>query len=166
MAGALQFAGCFFAEQPNIAIVYGNRIIIDEAGRKSGAGFFPATTLTPSGILFMCPTKRCSGDAHFTKLLAASAHPFSLRWTGIYSFGLSLLAHVFTGLPISLPASAFIANRRLTIFWVPSVSMRSPVCWRRTEEIKNSYRMRSNLCEALLKCSIRYSCQASPARLL
>jgi hypothetical protein len=41
LPGALQFAGCFFAEHPNIDVIYGHRVIIDEAGQEVGRWILP-----------------------------------------------------------------------------------------------------------------------------
>ncbi len=110
--------------------------------------------------------KRCSGGNPFTKQSAELINRFSLPWIGTSCFDLSKLEHASLEYPISWRASVFTAKQKTqTLSEVVGEREKALLMARehpagrnlnRVQRLQDSYRLRSSLCAALLKCGIRY----------
>jgi glycosyltransferase involved in cell wall biosynthesis len=61
MPGTLRFVCGFFAEHPEIDVIYGHRIVIDEAGREVGRWVLPRHDAKAIRHFDYVPRKRCFG---------------------------------------------------------------------------------------------------------
>jgi len=166
MAGALQFVGEFFAAHPCIDVIYGHRVVIDEAGQEVGRWILPRHDAhairhfdyVPQETLFwrrslyeavggICPSFQFAMDWD----LLLRFITFGARFYRAPHFLACFRIHSKQKTHTLLDTVGENEKARLLAREHPN-----GYCWRRTEEIKNSYRMRSSLCAALLKCGIRY----------
>jgi glycosyltransferase involved in cell wall biosynthesis len=166
MPGALQFVGGFFAQHPEIDVIYGHRIVIDEAGQEVGRWILPPHDAeairhfdyVPQETLFWRRTlyDRVGGiDPLFR---------FAMDWDLLLRF-LSAGAR-FYRTPYFL--SCFrIHSKQKTFTLLNSVGEceKARLIARehpngcnleRARELENSYRMRSSICAAFLKWGMRY----------
>lgn len=166
MVGALQYVGAFFAAHPHIDVIYGHRIVIDEAGREVGRWFLPRHDphairhfdYVPQETLFwrrslyesvggICPSFQFAMDWDLLLRFMASGARFyrAPHFLACFRIHDKQKTHTLLDTVGEHERARLLAREHPDGY-----------CWRRTEEIKNSYRMRSSLCATLLKYGIRY----------
>ncbi len=166
LPGALHFVGSFFAEHPEIDVIYGHRIIIDESGREVGRWVLPRHDgeamrhfdYIPQETLFW---RRSLYDA--VGRIDPSFH-FALDWDLLLRFR----AHGarFFRVPFFLACFRVHPQQKTsTIMETVGASEMALLMKRehpgarsskRVQQLYKSYRLRSSLCATLLKCGIRY----------
>jgi glycosyltransferase involved in cell wall biosynthesis len=166
MPGALRFVGGFFTEHPNIDVIYGHRIIIDEAGREVGRWVLPRHDAeairhfdyVPQETLFwrrslydtvggINPLFQFAMD--WDLLLRFIA--YGARFSRVPYFLACFRVHDKQKTHTLLDVVGEREKARLMAHEYPG--RRSP---KRVQQLHDSYRLRSSLCATLLKCGIRY----------
>jgi GT2 family glycosyltransferase len=166
MPGALRFVGGFFAAHPDIDVIYGHRIIVDETGQEVGRWILPRHDpeairhfdFVPQETLFW-------RRALYDKVGGISpSFQFAMDWDLLLRF--IAAGARFSRVPHFL-ACFRVHNRQKTHALLDTLGERekarliereyptggSP---QRVQQLQDSYQMRSSLCATLLKCGIRY----------
>ena len=166
MPGALRFVGGFFATHPDIDVIYGHRITIDETGQEVGRWVLPRHDpeairhfdYIPQETLFWRRTL-------YDKVGGISpSFQFAMDWDLLLRF--VACGARFSRVPYFL-ACFRVHNKQKTHTLLESIGKREIACLMareypeghspgRVHQLQNSYRLRSSLCATLLKCGIRY----------
>ena len=166
MPGSLQFVAGFFAKHPDIDVIYGHRIIIDEAGQEVGRWVLPRHDAqairhfdyVPQETLFW---RRSLYDAVGG---ISQSFQFAMDWDLLLRFIAG--GARFSRVPYFLACFRIHDKQKThTLLATAGADEKARLIarehpngcyWQRARELESSYRMRSSLCATLLKCGIRY----------
>jgi hypothetical protein len=166
MPGALRFVGEFFATHPDIDVIYGHRIIIDESGREVGRWILPRHDpeairhfdYVPQETLFWRRTL-------YDKVGGINpSFQFAMDWDLLLRF--IRVSARFCRVPYFLACFRLHGKQKThTLLDVVGEREKALLMHReypegrsleRVQQLQHSYRLRSSLCATFLKCGIRY----------
>ena len=166
MPGALRFVGGFFATHPDIDVIYGHRIIIDESGREVGRWILPRHDAEAIRHFDYVPQETLFWRrALYDKVGGISpSFQFAMDWDLLLRF--IACGARFSRVPYFL-ACFRVHNKQKTHTRLESIGKREIACLmarehpeghspERVHQLREFYQMRSSLCATLLKCGIRY----------
>ena len=166
LPGTLRFVGAFFAKHPDIDVIYGHRIIIDEAGQEVGRWILPRHNAEAIRHFDYVPQETLFWRKSLYEAVGGvdQSFQFAMDWDLLLRF-LSAGARFYRA-PYFL-ACFRIHNKQKTLTLLNTVGEHekarliarehpSGCCRERTQGLNDSYRMRSSLYATLLKCGIRY----------
>jgi glycosyltransferase involved in cell wall biosynthesis len=167
MPGALRFVGGFFAEHPEIDVIYGHRIVIDELGREVGRWILPRHDAQAIRHFDYVPQETLFWRRSLYDKVGGinPSFQFAMDWDLLLRF-MSAGTARFYRTPYFL-ACFRVHKKQKTNTLLKTVGEYEKArliarehpngrCSKRARELESSYRLRSSLCAALLKCGIRY----------
>jgi glycosyltransferase involved in cell wall biosynthesis len=166
MPGALRFVGGVFAEHPEIDVIYGHRIVIDEAGREVGRWVLPRHDAKAIRHFDYVPQETLFWKRSLYEAVGGinQSLQFAMDWDLLLRF--MQAGASFRRVPHFL-ACFRVHNKQKTHSILDDVGEREKAVLmareypggrssERVTQLQNSYRLRSSLCAILLKYGIRY----------
>ena len=166
LPGALRFVGELFAEHPEIDVIYGHRLVIDEAGREVGRWVLPRHDAQAIQNFDYVPQETLFWRKSLYEAVGGinQSFQFAMDWDLLLRF--IQAGARFRRVPYFL-ACFRVHNKQKTHTLLDVVGEREKArlmareypagrSSKRVLRLQNSYRLRSSLCATLLKCGIKY----------
>ena len=83
MPGALRYVGRYFRQHPEVDVIYGHRVIINQDGLEIGRWVIPPTTRNACDVSTIFRRRHFSGEDTSMKRSGGSTSGFISRWIGI-----------------------------------------------------------------------------------
>lgn len=166
LPGALRFVGEFFALHPNVDVIYGHRVIVDDDGQEVGRWILPPHDAEVIKYYDWVPQETLFWRSPLYQAVGGidRAFQFAMDWDLVLRF-INVGAR-FQRVPYSLGCFR-VHDQQKTHALSDSVGQREKDLLlarehsgkhnaEQAQKLCNSYSLRSSLCAMLLKCGIRY----------
>ena len=129
LPGALRFVGEFFASHPNVDVIYGHRVIVDDNGQEVGRWILPPHDAEVIKYYDWVPQETLFWRSALYQAVGGidRAFQFAMDWDLVLRF-INAGAR-FQRVPYSLGAFAFMTSRKRMLFRIASVNRRRTFSW-------------------------------------